>query len=61
VKAGLLLQPPCGLNVRPHGTQRGFALERSRDRRVEPNARAFIDVLRRQRWWRWPLTTSRNG
>ena len=60
-KAGLLLQPPCGLNVRPHGTQRGFALERARDRRVETQTRALVDVLRCQRRWRWSLAASRNG
>ena len=60
-KAGLLLQPSCGLDVRPHGTQRRFALERARDRRVEPQTRALVDVLRCQRRWRCSLAASRNG
>ena len=51
-KAALLLQSSCGLDVRPHGTQRWFALERARDRRVESQARALVDVLRCQRRWR---------
>ena len=56
-KAGLLLQPPCGLDVRPHGAQRGFALERARDRRIELQTRALVDILRCQRRWcaqPWP-------
>jgi hypothetical protein len=47
VKVGLLLQSACSLDVRPHGAQRRFALERARDRGIEPQAGELVDVLRR--------------
>ena len=59
-QAGLLPQAARDLDVRTHGTKRRFALERARDRRVEPQARALVDVLRRQRRRRRFLAASRS-
>jgi hypothetical protein len=60
MKVGLLLQSACGLNVRAHGAQRRFAVERARDRGIEPQASELVDVLRRQRRWRGALAASGN-
>jgi hypothetical protein len=45
----LLPQPLRHLDVSTHGTKRRLALARSRDRRVELQTCALIDVLRCER------------